>query len=319
MFLPRVSAFWRNWFGVTAPVVDDMYRGLIDRFLGAVVYEDEDAIAAACRRPVLFLGNHQTAVESTIFAIVASALVGAPLLMLAKIENRGHWLDLLMRHTFRHPGLHDPEMTKYFDREDRESLLRILDELAAEMTAGGRSVMVHVEGTRGLSCRRPVRTMSGTFVDLAMRVDCPIVPVRFVGGLPSESLAARTEFPVGMGRQQILIGRPIAAGELRDVWYRERSRRVRSAINSLALPNEAEAPLDPQPAFEAAVRAWMADTDVDAGHAAIFRILESLPDGSAETRRLVAAGRSGRLEVGSSPEDIWLAEFARRLFGDRRR
>src|SRR6185295_758706 len=97
---------------------------------------------------------------------------------------------------------------------------------ARQMTAGGRSVMVHVEGTRALTCHQSVRTMSGTFIDLAMRVDCPIVPVRFTGGLPTEALAGPAEFPVGMGRQDIYIGRSISSTELRAFPYRERTQRV---------------------------------------------------------------------------------------------
>jgi 3-hydroxymyristoyl/3-hydroxydecanoyl-(acyl carrier protein) dehydratase len=315
--LPAVSAFWRGWFGATVPEVDDLYRGLIERFVGRTAFEDQGALAAACRAPVLFLGNHQTAVESTIFAIVASAVAGAPVLTLAKIENRRHWLDLLMRHTFAHPALRDPRMTQYFDRQDRASLLGILDHLAEEMTTGGRSVMVHVEGTRALSCRQPVRTMSGTFVDLSLRVDRPIVPVRFVGGLPAEPLAARTEFPVGMGRQDIYFGRPIPPAELRELPYRERTRRVMSAINRLGPANDVETPLSPQPRFETSVREWMAATGAGLGHAAVLRCFEGLSDASPATRRLVEAAGSGVLRVGSSPEELWLAELARRLFGAR--
>ena len=255
--------------------------------------------------------------ESTIFAIVISALTRAPLLTLAKIENRQHWLDLLMRHTFAHPGLRDPRMSKYFDRQDGASLLGILDDLAGEMTSGARSVMVHVEGTRSLGCRRPVRTMSGTFVDLARRVGCPIVPVRFYGGLPAEPLTARAEFPVGMGRLDILIGRPIPASEFGAIPFRERTLRVIAAINSVGPPHEVESPLSPQPAFEAGVGDWMTTTGAALGHATVFRILESLPDASPATRRLVEAAPAGSLHLGSSPEELWLAELARRLFGDR--
>jgi hypothetical protein len=267
------------------------------------------------RRPVLFVGNHQTAVESTIFAIVASALAGSPVLTLAKIENRRHWLDLLMRHTFSYPGLRDPQMSKYFDRRDRESLLMILGDLALEMAS--RSVMIHVQGTRALSCRQPVTTMSGTFIDLALRVGCPIVPVRFIGGLPAEPLAERTEFPVGLGRQDIYIGRHIASDELRGLSYRERTQRVMAAINRLGIPNDIERPLSPQPAFETPVREWMAASGASLGHAVVLTMLEWLPDPSSATERLVHAVRAGKLVAQSSPEDLWLTEIARRLSGER--
>ncbi len=44
---------------------------------------------------------------------------------------------------------------------------------------------------------------------MAIAARVPIVPVRFVGGLPIEPLATRSEFPIGMGRQDIYLGTPI--------------------------------------------------------------------------------------------------------------
>jgi len=61
----------------------------------------------------------------------------------------------------------------FFDREDKASLVRVIGELAAEMKGPGRSVMVHVEGTRSLSCRTPVEKMSGAFIDMALAVGAP--------------------------------------------------------------------------------------------------------------------------------------------------
>ena len=46
-------------------------------------------------------------------------------------------------------------------------------------------------------------SMSGVFVDLAIKSDLPIVPVAFSGGLPVEPLESRAEFPeeVGIGKR----------------------------------------------------------------------------------------------------------------------
>ena len=49
--------------------MEDLYYGLIRR--QPVVLED--AAFEALRRSVLFLGNHQTAIESLLFSIVAGA------------------------------------------------------------------------------------------------------------------------------------------------------------------------------------------------------------------------------------------------------
>jgi len=122
---------------------------------------------------------------------------------------------------------------------------------------------------------------------------------------------------VGMGQQDVHIGRPLAPDELRPLNYRDRRHRVIDAINHLGPANEVEEPLAPDPAFAAAVRAWCENTGTNLGHAALFCILEQLPEPSPEIAALVAGARAGELRVPSTPEGRWMAELARRLFGPR--
>jgi hypothetical protein len=185
------------------------------------------------------------------------------------------------------------------------------------MSATGRSLMVHVEGTRSLSCRRPVQKMSGTFIDLALRLGCPIVPVRFTGGLPVEPLAARTEFPVGMGRQDLHLGPPLDPGLLRPLNYGERRDRVMAAINALGPPSAVEEPLPADPALEASARQWADETGATVGHATFYRLLERLPDPSPPVTALLQGARAGLLRLPATDEGRWLAELARRLYGER--
>ncbi|MEK7829814.1 MAG: beta-hydroxydecanoyl-ACP dehydratase, partial [Acidobacteriota bacterium] len=117
-----VRDYWRQHFRVSAAPVEDIYRGLLDKFLRQVHVADRNGIEQARGRGMLFLANHQTAVESTLFALVASAMVKSPVTILAKAENQQHWLHLLMKHTFAFPGLVDPRMTRNFDRSDRSAL-----------------------------------------------------------------------------------------------------------------------------------------------------------------------------------------------------
>jgi len=247
--MPVTRACWRGLLGGTAPPVEDIYRGLILCFLRRLHIVDPEALQAARAGGVIFLANHQVAVESTVFAIVASALMGAPVLTLARIENQTSWLDQFMRHAFSYPGLRSPRMSQYFDRSDGASLPGIIGEMSAEMTAGGRSVMIHVEGAMAHSCRTPVRKLSSAFLDMAIAVGRPVVPVRFVGGLPVAPVFHEIDFPVGMGQQDIHIGRPIPPEELRSLSYRDRRQCVIDAINRLGPPNETEEPLPPDPTF----------------------------------------------------------------------
>jgi hypothetical protein len=256
------------------------------------------------------------AVESLRFSVIASALSGVSTVTLAKAEHRGSWVGELIQQSFSYPGVSDPGLITFFDREDRESLMRIIGELGAEMVEKGKSAMVHVEGTRSLSCRQPVVKMSSAFLDMALAVNAPIVPVRFVGGLPAEELAQRIELPLGHGRQDIWIGRPVLPEELRSLPLKERKQVVIDAINGLGPGPAREEPSAPDPAFGERVTAWQARTGTTAEKAAMLATLEALPVVRSEaTRRLVEATRDGRAIEGDDPRERWLAGFARWLGG----
>ena len=311
--ITNVREFWSRVFGRGPWPVEDLFYGLIERFLDRVVVEDPPAFAALKGRSVLYLANHQTGVESLIFSIVASALNGVPTVTLAKAEHRNTWLGNLIRHAFSYPGVTDPKVMTFFDREDRASLVRVIGELAGEMAGPGRSVMVHVEGTRSLSCRHRVAKMSGAFVDMALQVGAPVVPVRFAGGLPSAGLKTRLEFPLGMGRQEIYLGRPLMPGELSGLHYGARKALVLDGINGLGAPNEIEEPSPGDPAFAARVTAWQKKSGISHEHATLHEVLSGLPAPCAEVARLLAATRASDLAVDATAEGRWLAELGRRL------
>ncbi|HVI00746.1 MAG TPA: 1-acyl-sn-glycerol-3-phosphate acyltransferase, partial [Enhygromyxa sp.] len=268
-----VRDFWTQWFNRGPWPVEDLYYGLIERFIDRVVLEDPAAFARVRGRSLLYLANHQVGVESLLFSIIASGLSHVPTVTLAKIEHKTTWLGRLIAHCFAYPGVRDPKLISFFDRDDKGSLARITAEFAAEMRDPGRSVMVHVEGTRSKTCATPVEKMSGTFLDLAIAVDAAVVPVRFIGALPVEPLAKRLEFPLGMGKQAIWIGRPIPARELAAQPYGERKQRVIAAINALGCANADERPLPPDPEFAARVDAWQRARGISHEHATLRQLL----------------------------------------------
>lgn len=314
--LSPLRRFWTRWFDRGPWPVEDLYYGLVGRFVDRVVVEEPEAFAALRGRSVLYLANHQTGVESLLFSIVASALNEVPTVTLAKAEHRHTWLGRLIAHAFTYPGVTDPRVMTFFDREDRASLVRVVAELAAEMKGPGRSVMVHVEGTRALSCRPRVEKMSGAFVDMALAVGAPIVPVRFVGGLPVDPVSTRLEFPAGMGRQEIRLGAPLSPERLAPLHYGARKELVLSAINGLGVPNAQEEPFAGDPGFEARVDAWQAARGVSHEHATLHEVLAELPFPGAEVRRLLGARTASALADDASPEGRWLLELGRRLLGD---
>jgi hypothetical protein len=223
----------------------------------------------------------------------------------------------LIAHSYAYPGVTDLNLIRFFQREDREALLEIVGQIAADMRAGGQSAMVHVEGTRALACRQPVVKMSSAFIDMALAVGAPIVPVRFVGGLPLEALTTRLEFPVGFGRQDYWLGRPIFPEELAALPYKDRKAVVIAAINGLGPDVATETPTAPDPAFGAAVDAWIARTGATPEDAVLFTTLATLADPGDEVRALCDGAREGRLVVGHDPRGQWLAQLAQRLFGPR--
>jgi 1-acyl-sn-glycerol-3-phosphate acyltransferase len=310
--LTPVKRFWSEWFQRGPWPVEDLYYGLIQRFVRRVVIEDPAAFARLTGRSAIYLSNHQVGVESLLFSIVASGLQKMPTVTLAKIEHQKTWLGRLIAHSFAYEGIRDPKVIAFFDRSDKASLPGILMELAGQMKSPGRSVMVHVEGTRSRTCTHPVEKMSGAFLDMAMEVGAPVVPVRFIGGLPREPLEMRIEFPFAMGQQDIWFGKPILPEDLKRVPYGERKKIVVEAINALGVRNADEEPLHCNPEFGRTVGAWCAERGVDIEHATLWRVLETVPEPCAETRMLIDAVRAKK-----TPADPWLAELAHRLGGRR--
>jgi len=310
-----VRAYWRRRLHVGSWLIEDLYFGLAERFVGRVVLSDPAAFHRLRGRSALFLANHQVGIESLIFSTLVSGLMEGVTVALAKVEHRGTWLGRLMAKAFAYPGLRDPGTIIFFDRQDQRSLLEILEAVKAQMTGEGKSALVHVEGTRALAANRPVRTISSVWVDLSLASGVPIVPVRFAGGLPRSEAGARLEFPVGFGRQDYYVGRPIPAEELAPLSLAERRERVQAAINELG--PEAEAPSEGDPAFAAAVEEWRRRTGSTAEAAVLFEALAHHARPGPETRALLEGAQEGRLVVPDDPRGRWLAEMARDLYGDR--
>ena len=306
-----VQDFWSGWFNRGSWLVEDLYYGLIEQFVGKVVVTDPGAFEAVKGRSLIYLGNHQVGVESLLFSIIASGLGQVPTVTLAKAEHRETWLGQLIAHCFAYPDVKDPEVIAFFDREDKASLPSILAKLSAEMTGTGRSVMVHVEGTRSLDSTTPVQKMSGAFLDMAMGVNAPVVPIRFVGALPQERMDQRLEFPVGMGRQDIYIGRPVLPEELAGLHYGARKQKIIEAINALGPSNADEIANPGDPAFADRVAAWQEAHGVSEEHAVLGCVLQGRRDPSPDTTALFSAAADTDLKPG--PVSDWLAKLGHRI------
>jgi 3-hydroxymyristoyl/3-hydroxydecanoyl-(acyl carrier protein) dehydratase/1-acyl-sn-glycerol-3-phosphate acyltransferase len=302
-----VRRHWRARLGTGPWVGEDVHLALLGRFVRTV-----SAPSPAVRgRPVLFLANHQTGIESLLFCTLAPVLHGTPVVALAKAEHRSSWLGGLTAELARYPGIRQPESMVYFDRADPGSLPGVLGRLRERMRQGA-SVLIHVEGTRALAARHRVARMSGAVVDLALAAGAPIVPVRFAGGLPVRPAPERLEFPVGFGAQDHHCGRVLDPEALRGLTLAQRTAAVLEAIAATGPALESEEPNPPDPAFAQEVAAHMAATSCALGDAVVFRALCGLEDPCGPTRALL--GRGGPAPA-PEPLRAWLAAFARRLRG----
>ena len=307
--------FGRQLLGTDRPRVgEDFAHGFYDNFTRHVILDDAEAFKKVKDKSVLYLANHQVQLETLPFFTLLRMITGNTTCTIGNITHQTGWLGPFNDFMYAYPGVKYPKNIIYFDQTDRMSMFNIIDELKGEIEENGISVFLHVEGRLGLTCRKPVRTLSSVFIDFAQDLNIPIVPVRFTGGLPVRKMETTLDFPVGYAKQDYYLGRPILPSELLNLPYAEKRKLVIKAINDLGPPNEVESPNPPNHVFMDEVHAWMSETGAPEVKAALFKVLESIEDPTPETKILIQIAHSGEINVEKTPQGRWLAEFATWLF-----
>lgn len=306
---------WRTFVGQTgAWPGEDLIRALLMKFCRGIWLEDEANFRSLAGTPVLFLANHQVAVESILFATALSPLMGAPVHAIAKQEHTGTWVGQLFGQLYAHPGVQPLETTFFTPLGDPTALLELIGRLQTTLETRRCGLLVHAAASRVLTCRSVVRTLSSVFIDLAIRGRFPIVPVKFRGGLPAKPLEGFLDFPVGYGSQDFCLGRAIMPDDLARTPFRERRELVLDRINTLGgkLTDETPAPADP--AFADEVAAFMERFGVlEPAFAVLWASLKRLPARTPPITALLAGIEAGRLDIGDSAQDRWIADVARWL------
>jgi 1-acyl-sn-glycerol-3-phosphate acyltransferase len=252
--------YWRRHFGLEWPG-QEICAALAAKYLERVEVVDPKSLVALAGKPMLFLANHQCFVESLLFSYAVPPLCGRPVVALAKMAHRDGWLGRFVDLVFGYPGVPEHHAVEYIDRDDPDVGTTVA-RLEAQVR-GGHSLLIHVEGTRRRSARRGrVLAVSPLWIGLAMAHDWPIVPVRFVGGLPIEDLGYKLDAPYRHGRQIIRLGRPISCDELLRQPVDGRVSYVRAAINALQ-DCRTEEPGAPDHDFGIAVDRWTALTGAE--------------------------------------------------------
>ncbi|MGC6491616.1 MAG: hypothetical protein ACON5B_02150 [Myxococcota bacterium] len=309
-----VRQHWREGFGLGAWPTEDLYLGLAETFLGRVVVEDPAALEVSSERPILLLANHQVALESLLFAIVAPALLGRPVVTIAKAQHRDTWLGRLIAHGFRWPGVDDPGVIEFFERTDPQSFGRLLTGLTPALVDRKKALMVHAQGTRARSCREPTQQVSSALIDLAVQLGADVIPVRFSGALPVEPVPEKLDLAVGMARQDLTFGVPLPAHVLAAMPYKERRDAVVQAIAQTGPSVATETPNPPQHSLAARIQERAAGRgDADPVYSAMAEVLANRQNEHRGLDRLVRSG--GRQRTGDAEEKAWLGLLAHWLYG----
>ena len=270
----------------------DLLGVLFGTFVHRVVVQDPDRFDAVADQPVVYLANHQIGLESPLFMALSFGMTGVPIQAVAKPDHVNAWLSFLL--AFAEDSLGDchPFRLLFFDRQNPQGLIDSLKQ-------GGKpeaSLLVHVEGTRALAADQPVTKISSIFLDMAIEKGVPMVPVRFVGGLPREATGERYDFPFGNGKQDYLLGTPILPEELKKLPYGQRPKFVMDRINTLGPAKNEDVLLPPNPAFESKTRFFMETFGFPKIQAMLFAILQEIDDPCEETAVLVKAVQAGKID-----------------------
>jgi len=307
--LAPIKTYWQRaigaapgWFG------DDLYGGLISRFVRDVVVHSPDEMARLRGRSVLFIGNHEVQIESLLITAITSWLVDGVVVTMANAKHEARWVGWLVRHLFAYPGVEDPKNIVYFDQSNPKMMFDLIEGFKRDVAARGASVMVHGPGTRARQAGARVERVGSPLLDMALELDMPIVPVCFSGGLPDETIqGGKLEFPWQQGAQTYHLGAPVWPDTLRQMPYAERRPHVMNAINSL-MPALASAPDTWRSEATAAIAALQREHAIGEVQATLWHMLTTLQAPGPDAVAIVNAldGQS----TAATPRGRWIQAMA---------
>lgn len=313
--LEPVREYVRLRSGQAGWLMEDIWIALAQQFVRRIVISDPEAWSRVSKSPVLYLANHQTGVESMLFALLMGSLTRVDVSAVAKAEHRQSWIGQWMARAASYPGASMPDSLQFVDRSRQEAVLHTVQQMEG-LFKEGVSLLVHVAGTRSLSARQKTTTMSGLWIDLAIKAQIPVVPVRFVGGLPVQAVPERLEFPFQYAGQDYYLGPPIAPSEFLSMGYKDRMKRVIESMNALGVGSEEETPNPGDVAIVQEVKQWMQHYAVREPEAVMAVLLTRLANPGRDTEEFLRLGRSKMVKWAKNPRRLWLAEAARALLGE---
>ncbi|PLS02326.1 lysophospholipid acyltransferase family protein [Neobacillus cucumis] len=308
--MSSIIDFWSGVHGVSDWIVEDIYIGLAEKFIRNIVLTDVKNFETLKGKPVLYLANHQTAVESLLFIYMVGGLSQTLVTAIAKQEHTETWLGKLHSHSHEHPNGTPHNALMYFDRSKPVSFIEILRKIELEMKNNHTSILIHTEGTRALTCRQETTKVNRRMVQLAIQANIPIVPIRFIGGLPIEESDERTEFPIHFGTQDFYVGSPIFPEEIKDLEFSQQKEMILQAINHLGMLANCEKPNKPDLDFSRKVEVCMNQFGVPVEFATILKVWEMKSHPSPELLDFLERLKKSELTFGQSPMEKWLSGLA---------
>ena len=166
-------------------------------------------------------------------------------------------------------------------------MLNLLNSIKKTILEKKRSLLIHVEGTRSLTCRQPVTNLSTIFIDLALELNLPIIPVKFTGGLPIKPLEKRLDFPLHYTYQNYHLGKAIYPEDIKYIGNLERKNLILKRLNNLGNEKDKNFPNQPDFNFEKEIQSWMKKTEVSEIHAVFYKVLKEIHNPTNEVVRKI--------------------------------
>jgi 1-acyl-sn-glycerol-3-phosphate acyltransferase len=275
------------------------------------LFDDARSALRFARTPALYYANHQTSYESFVFAYLHAAISGVPLFVVT------------------HPGLFDNDYGEHcalmaellFKLDHPAANLVAVEPVPSELAAArrflvglperlaGRSLLVHIEGWREMHEGQRIHLMSRDLMDVTLRLNRPVIPVRISGGLPGAPVGYKFHLPYRMGRIRYRMGEPIAPETLAALPSLAARRRILGAINAMAPDEGAYAGQANFALFKRCLRRHL-QTGSSALKCFLIDAIERMPDPSAESVLLRSLIRTGVLPTQGVADAAWFARKA---------
>ncbi len=266
---------------------EDMEKALINKFVRRVVLEEPTEFFSLKRRPILYLANHQTGVESFLFSFLIRWLGDISIKAVAKKEHKNTWMGRMDKLGRELLGEYTPVGILPFDRKNPKSFFNVLQKFKTSINNYPYFLLIHAEGTRALTAQHRVTKISSVIIDLAKECNLPIIPVRFINGLPERNNKSRLEFPFNYGKQDYYLGKAIFPEIFKEQSLKKNIDKILNSINYRGPPVEEEVPFNEEKTFRNKVLNLRDSLNISERSAVCIESLLRSPDISSETLDLL--------------------------------